>query len=54
MAGTIKRTNPGDAANIFVRCILGDVSDMLGGFHADGQNHPGLQKLVNQFRRKAE
>ncbi|MDE5898344.1 MAG: hypothetical protein K2H09_03650, partial [Treponemataceae bacterium] len=38
MAGTIKRTNPGDAANIFVRCILSDVSDMLGGFHEDDLN----------------
>ena len=32
MAGTIKRTNPGDAANIFVRCMLSDISDLLGGF----------------------
>lgn len=31
MASTIKRTNPGDAANIFVRCMLSDLSDMLGG-----------------------
>lgn len=29
--------------------------DSLQGYlNADGQNHPGLQKLVNQFRRKAE
>lgn len=32
MAGTIKRTNPGDVANLFVRCMLSDISDMLGGF----------------------
>ena len=32
MAGTIKRTNPGDAANIFVRCMLSDISDLLGRF----------------------
>ncbi|MCI5519265.1 MAG: hypothetical protein MR424_05415 [Treponema sp.] len=32
MAGTIKRTNPGDVANIFVRCMLSDISDILGGF----------------------
>ena len=37
MAG-FKRTNPGDAANIFVRCILSDVSDLLGGFSADDLN----------------
>jgi|GEM_PF-2328842 hypothetical protein len=28
---TIRRTHAGDAANIFVRCILSDISDMLGG-----------------------
>ena len=32
MAGTIKRTNPGDVANIFVRCMLNDISDLLRGF----------------------
>lgn len=32
MAGTVKRTNPGDAANIFVRCMLSDISDLLCGF----------------------
>ncbi|WP_255422537.1 hypothetical protein [Treponema sp. Marseille-Q3903] len=32
MAGTIKRTNPGDAANIFVRCMFSDISDLLEGF----------------------
>ncbi|MBB5225423.1 hypothetical protein DYE50_03815 [Treponema ruminis] len=32
MAGTVKRTNLGDAANIFVRCMLSDISDLLGGF----------------------
>ena len=32
MARTIKRTNPGDVANIFVRCMLSDISEMLGGF----------------------
>ena len=32
MAGTIKRTNQGDAANIFVRCMLSDISDLLRGF----------------------
>ena len=37
MAG-FKRINPGDAANIFVRCILSDVSDLLGGFSADDLN----------------
>ena len=37
MAG-FKRTNPGDAANIFVRCILSDVSNLLGGFSADDLN----------------
>lgn len=28
MGTTIKRTNPGDAANIFVRCMLSDLSDL--------------------------
>ena len=32
---TIRRTHAGDAANIFVRCILSDISDMLGGCSAD-------------------
>ena len=32
MAETIKRTNPADVANIFVRCMLSDISDLLGGF----------------------
>lgn len=38
MAGTIKRTHPGDAANSFVRCILSDIGDMLGGFSNDDLN----------------
>ena len=32
---TIRRTHAGDAANIFVRCILSDISDMLGGCSAE-------------------
>ena len=39
MAQTIKRTNPGDAANIFVRCILSDISDILGGFSNEDLKH---------------
>jgi len=27
-----KRTNPGDVANSFVRCLLADIGDALGGF----------------------
>ena len=53
MASTIKRTNPGDAANIFVRCMLSDLSDMLGGcskedidktikFNLNGEDYPML------------
>ena len=44
MAGTIKRTNPGDAANIFVRCMLSDISDLLGGFSEED-----LKKTVEYF-----
>ena len=44
MAGTIKRTNPGDAANIFVRCMLSDISDLLGGFSKED-----LEKTVEYF-----
>lgn len=44
MAGTIKRTNPGDVANLFVRCMLSDISDMLGGF-----SNEELQKTVEYF-----
>lgn len=44
MAGTIKRTNPGDVANLFVRCMLSDISDMLGGF-----SNVELQKTVEYF-----
>ena len=32
---TIRRTHADDAANIFVRCILSDISDMLGGCSAE-------------------
>lgn len=32
MARQARRTNPGDAANIFVRVILSDVGTLLGGF----------------------
>lgn len=41
---TVKRTNPGDVANIFVRCMLSDVSDFLGGFTQDD-----LLKTVEYF-----
>ena len=44
MAGTIKRTNPGDAANIFVRCMLSDISDLLGGF-----SNEDLERTVEYF-----
>ena len=44
MAGTIKRTNPGDVANLFVRCMLSDISDMLGGFSEEE-----LKKTVEYF-----
>jgi len=44
MAQTIKRTNPGDAANIFVRCILSDISDILGGFSDED-----LERTVKYF-----
>ena len=44
MAGTIKRTNPGDAANIFVRCMLSDISDLFGGFSKED-----LEKTVEYF-----
>lgn len=44
MAGTIKRTNPGDAANIFVRCMLSDISDLLGGFSKED-----LERTVEFF-----
>ena len=44
MAGTIKRTNPGDAANIFVRCMLSDISDLLGGFSRED-----LERTVEYF-----
>lgn len=44
MAGTIKRTNPGDAANIFVRCMLSDLSDLLGGFSRED-----LERTVEYF-----
>lgn len=44
MAGTIKRTNPGDAANIFVRCMLSDISDLLGGFSEED-----LDRTVEYF-----
>lgn len=42
--GTIKRTNPGDAANIFVRCMLSDISDILSGF-----SNEELEKTVEYF-----
>ena len=32
---TVKRTQSGDAANIFIRCMLSDISDMLGGCSAE-------------------
>jgi len=32
MGNSIKRTNPGDAANIFIRCFLSDISELMGGF----------------------
>ena len=32
MASTINRTNSGDVANVFIRCILSVISDFLGGF----------------------
>ena len=35
MPKTIRRTHAGDAANIFVRCMLSDISDMLGGCSAE-------------------
>jgi hypothetical protein len=35
MARQMRRTNPGDAANIFVRCLLADASELLGGFTDD-------------------
>lgn len=44
MSGTIKRTNPGDAANIFVRCMLSDISDLLGGFSKED-----LDRTVEYF-----
>ena len=44
MAGTIKRTNPGDAANIFVRCMLSDISDLFGGFSKED-----LERTVEYF-----
>lgn len=44
MSGTIKRTNPGDAANIFVRCMLSDISDLLGGFSRED-----LERTVEYF-----
>lgn len=44
MAGTIKRTNSGDAANIFVRCMLSNISDLLGGFSKED-----LEKTVEYF-----
>ena len=44
MGRTIKRTNPGDAANIFVRCMLSDISDLLGGFSKED-----LEKTVEYF-----
>ncbi len=44
MAQTIKRTNSGDAANIFVRCILSDISDILGGFSDED-----LERTVKYF-----
>ena len=44
MAGTVKRTNPGDAANVFVRCMLSDISDLLGGFSKED-----LDRTVDYF-----
>ncbi len=44
MAQSIKRTTPGDAANIFVRCILSDISDRLGGFSKED-----LERAVQFF-----
>lgn len=44
MAGTVKRTQPGDAANIFVRCMLSDISDLLGGF-----SNQDLERTVQYF-----
>lgn len=44
MARTIKRTNSGDAANIFVRCMLSDISDLLGGFSKED-----LERTVEYF-----
>lgn len=35
MAKTIRRTHAADAANTFVRCMLSDISDMLGGCSAE-------------------
>jgi hypothetical protein len=32
MARQMRRTNPGDVANLFVRCLLADASELLGGF----------------------
>lgn len=32
MPNQIKRTNPADVANLFVRCLLCDISKQLGGF----------------------
>lgn len=32
MSNSFKRTNPGDASNIFIRCFLSDISEILGGF----------------------
>ncbi len=39
-----KKTNPGDAANIFVRCMLCDLSDIIGAFSEED-----LQKTVEFF-----
>jgi hypothetical protein len=32
MSRQVRRARPGDAANLFVRCLLSEVSDILGGF----------------------
>lgn len=47
MAQSIKRTNLGDVANIFVRCILSDISEILGGF-----SKKDLDKTVEYFKYK--